>query len=184
MKIYTKTGDKGQTSLVGGVRVSKCCSRLEAYGTIDELNSNIGFLISYCNEQHDADFLQSVQKHLFVLGSYLATDTTVTPLRESSVVTDDMIVDVEKEIDGVEATLPPIKLFILPGGARSASFCHICRTICRRAERRVLTLAESGAEIDRNAICYLNRLSDYLFVLARKLNMLEGHNEIIWNRGK
>lgn len=184
MKVYTKTGDKGQTSLIGGVRVSKCCERLESYGTVDELNSQVGLLVTYCTDQRDVDFLTQVQRNLFVVGSYLATDTEKTELRTTSIVTEQMILDVEKEIDSIDEILPPIKLFILPGGSRGASVCHVCRTVCRRAERRILSLSETGVNIDDNVISYVNRLSDYFFVLARKLNVIANQNEIIWERKK
>lgn len=184
MKIYTKTGDCGQTSLVGGVRVSKCCERLESYGTVDELNSYVGLLITYCTDPHDVSVLTEVQRNLFVVGSYLATDTTKTELRTSSVVTDKMVKTVECEIDAINETLPPIKLFVLPGGCRGASISHICRTVCRRAERRILALSGCGVDIDANVLAYVNRLSDYFFILARRLNVLEGHEEIIWERRK
>ena len=184
MKIYTKTGDKGQTSLIGGVRVPKCCERLESYGTVDELNSNIGLLITYCTDRHDVNFLIDVQTKLFVIGSYLATDQKQTALKSISVVTDDMVSSLETEIDSIEAVLPPVRLFVLPGGCRTAALCHVCRTVCRRAERSVLRLQSSGCEVDDNVIAFLNRLSDYLFVLARKLNVNEGHEEIIWHGGK
>ena len=184
MKIYTKTGDKGLTSLIGGIRVSKCCERLESYGTVDELNSYVGLLITYCSDKHDVCFLTDIQRNLFVVGSYLATDVSQTELRSTSVVGCDMIQSVEKEIDVINDVLPPIKLFILPGGCRGASICHVCRAVCRRAERRILALAESGVEIDSNVIAYVNRLSDYFFILARKLNVLAKHEEIIWERKK
>ena len=180
MKIYTKTGDKGQTSLVGGVRVSKCCERLESYGTVDELNSYVGLLITYCTDERDACFLNVIQRNLFVVGAYLATDTSQTELRATCVVTDNMITAVEQEIDAINALLLPIKLFILPGGCRGASVCHVCRTVCRRAERRILKLTETGAEVDAQVIAYVNRLSDYFFVLARKLNAEAGCEENIW----
>lgn len=184
MKVYTKTGDAGKTSLIGGIRVPKCCERLESYGTIDELNSQIGLLITYCTDKRDVEFLTDVQAKLFVVGSYLATDTSQTELRQSSIVTEQMVIEVENEIDRIEETLPPIKLFILPGGCRGAAVCHVCRTVCRRAERRILSLVETGAEVDGNVIAYVNRLSDYLFVLSRHLNVLAGHDEIIWERRK
>lgn len=184
MKIYTKTGDKGQTSLVGGVRVSKCCERLESYGTVDELNSYVGLLITYCTDEHDVGFLTEVQRNLFVVGSYLATDTSQTELRATSVVTDAMIANVEREIDAINAKLPPIKLFVLPGGCRGASVCHVCRTVCRRAERRILALAECGVDVDSHVVAYVNRLSDFFFILARKLNVEAEHEEIIWERRK
>lgn len=184
MKVYTKTGDKGTTSLVGGQRVSKCCQRLESYGTIDELNSEIGLLITYCRDTADANFLTHVQEVLFVVGGYLATDNSQRDIRPGNIVEDEMVTQVENEIDRLDSLLPPIKLFILPGGTRGASIAHVCRTVCRRAERRILALAECGAEVDENVTAYVNRLSDYLFVLARKLNFDENHPEIIWRRNK
>ncbi len=184
MKVYTKTGDKGQTSLVGGQRVSKCCARLESYGTIDELNSHIGVLITYCTDQQDAEFLTDVQSKLFIVGGYLATDNTQRDIRPGNIVTPEMVGEVEQQIDRIDAIIPPLKLFILPGGCRAASYCHVCRTVCRRAERRILALIEEGAEVDENVTSYVNRLSDYFFVLARKLNVDENHPEIIWRREK
>ena len=184
MKIYTRTGDCGQTSLVGGQRVSKTCARLESYGTVDELNSFIGMLVTYCKNEHDQAFLVDIQNQLFVVGGYLATDNTQCDVRPGNIVTPDMVAAIEQEIDAINATLPPFKCFILPGGSRSAALCHVCRTVCRRAERRILALVEEGAEVDENVIAYVNRLSDYLFVFARKLNADEKHPEIIWRREK
>ena len=180
MKIYTRTGDKGQTSLVGGHRVSKGCDRLESYGTVDELNSQLGLLITYCKEKTDISFLTDVQHNLFVVGSYLATDSTQTKVR--NIVTAEMVETLETEIDRIDSVLPPQKLFILPGGSRSSSVAHVCRCVCRRAERCIIRLAENGVEIDDNVVSYINRLSDYLFILARKLNGDENHEEIIWKR--
>lgn len=184
MKVYTKTGDRGQTSLVGGQRVSKCCDRLESYGTVDELNSQIGLLITYLTDSLDAQFLTDVQSTLFVVGGYLATDNSQRDIRPGNIVTPEMVLAVEQEIDRIDAILPPIKLFILPGGCRGASVAHVCRCVCRRAERCILRLAECGAEIDENVTAYVNRLSDYLFILARKLNFDANHPEIIWRREK
>ena len=182
MKIYTKTGDKGQTSLVGGQRVSKCCQRLESYGTIDELNSFIGLLITYTKDQLDTDFLTVVQGELFVVGGYLATDNSTREVRQGNIVTEEMVKTVEREIDRIQGLLPPLKLFILPGGSRGASYAHVCRTVCRRAERHMLRLREEGCEVDENVIAYINRLSDYLFTLARKINMDENVEDITWRR--
>lgn len=184
MKVYTKTGDKGQTSLVGGQRVSKCCERLESYGTVDELNSHIGVLITYCNDDKDKDFLVDVQGKLFVVGGYLATDNSQREIRQGNIVTTEMVEEVEHEIDRLQELLPPLKLFILPGGSRAASYAHVCRTVCRRAERCILRLVETGAEVDDNVTAYVNRLSDYLFVLARKLNVDNNTNDIVWVRRK
>ncbi|MBR1667313.1 MAG: cob(I)yrinic acid a,c-diamide adenosyltransferase [Bacteroidaceae bacterium] len=184
MNIYTRTGDQGQTSLVGGQRVSKSCARLESYGTIDELCSQIGLLITYCTAPHDSEFLTNIQNTLFVVGGYLATDNSQREVRTGNIVTPDMVTDLEQEIDRINATLPPFRCFILPGGCRAAALAHVCRTVCRRAERRILALCEEGAQVDAQVIAYVNRLSDYLFVLARKLNADEKHPEIIWQRTK
>ena len=182
MKVYTKTGDKGQTSLVGGKRGSKCCERLESYGTVDELNSHIGVLITYCSDRQDIDFLTGVQANLFVVGGYLATDNSEKVVRQGNIVTDEMNSAVEKEIDRVQELLPPLRLFILPGGSRAAAFAHVCRTVCRRAERMILRLVETGAEVDDNVTAYVNRLSDYFFVLSRKLNQDNNVEDTVWRR--
>lgn len=182
MKIYTKTGDKGMTSLVGGQRVSKCCERLESYGMTDELNSYIGELICFCKDDKDISFLTDIQAKLFVVGGYLATDTSQHEIREGNTVTEGMITEVEKEIDRINAILPPLKLFILPGGCLASAKAHVCRTICRTTERCILRLAETGAEVDSNVLAYINRLSDYFFVLARKLNLDNGIEDKVWKR--
>lgn len=170
------------TSLVGGQRVSKCCDRLESYGTIDELNSHIGVLITYCTAAEDREFLTDVQGKLFVVGGYLATDNSTHEIRQGNIVTEEMVKAVETEIDRLQGLLPPLRLFILPGGSRGAAYAHVCRTVCRRAERCILRLAECGAEVDDQVTAYVNRLSDYLFVLARKLNVDEGMEDVIWRR--
>lgn len=182
MKVYTKTGDKGQTSLVGGQRVSKCCERLESYGTVDELNSHIGLLIAMCQDERDKTFLTDVQAALFVVGGYLATDNSQREVRQGNIVTPEMVETVEKEIDRLQELLPPLRLFILPGGSMAASQAHVCRTVCRRSERCILRLAECGAKVDEHVLSYVNRLSDYLFVLARKLNVDAGVEDIVWRR--
>lgn len=180
MKIYTKTGDKGTTSLVGGTRVPKTHIRLEAYGTVDEMNSNLGLLITYLTDERDKFFLQHVQDKLFAVGSHLATDQEKTKLYEVSIITPALIETIEREIDHLDSILPPLSNFILPGGSRGAAVCHICRTVCRRAERRILALAEL-VEISSELLIYVNRLSDYLFVLSRKINQDEKKGEIFWN---
>lgn len=193
MKIYTKTGDKGQTSLVGGQRVSKCCDRLESYGTADELNSHIGVLITYCTDAHDQQFLTDIQAALFVVGGYLATDTTQRDVRPGNIVTPEMVQTIEAEIDRLNSIVPPLRLFILPGGCRGAAYAHVCRTVCRRTERCILRLANSLADehpttndqqptLDDNVLAYINRLSDYFFILARKLNVDAGVEDIVWRR--
>lgn len=180
MKIYTKTGDKGTTSLVGGERASKCCDRIESYGTIDELNSQIGLLITYCTDQKDVDMLRCIQNKLFVVGGHLATDTSKTAMRSSLIISPDVITDIEKEIDRIDSLLPPLRVFILPGGSRAAAVCNVCRTICRRAERCIIRLTEGGGNVDDNVLAYVNRLSDYFFLLARKLNQDNKIEDIIW----
>ena len=180
MKIYTKTGDKGTTSLVGGTRVPKTHIRLEAYGTVDELNSNLGLLITYLTDNRDRNFLQHVQDKLFAVGSHLATDQEKTQLYEISIITPALIEAIEQEIDHLVSLLPPLSNFILPGGSRGSAICHICRTVCRRAERRILALAEQ-VEISPELLIYVNRLSDYLFTLSRKINLDEKKEEIFWN---
>ncbi len=180
MKVYTKTGDKGTTSLAGGTRVPKTHKRLEAYGTVDELNSFLGLLATYVTNGQDAAFLQQVQGSLFVVGSYLATDQAKTTLKPSGVVTPVMVMEVENEIDRMDALLPPLSAFVLPGGSRGAALCHVCRTVCRRAERRILTLS-AEEKITSELLAYMNRLSDYLFTLSRKLNLDAKKEEIFWD---
>lgn len=177
--VYTRTGDKGTTSLVGGQRVSKADVRLESYGTVDELNSHIGLLISLLHNEHDQEVLTHVQNLLFVVGSNLATDQSNTELRQASVVHLEEIEALEHEIDVIDAALPPLRAFVLPGGCQASAQCHVCRTVCRRAERRILALCEQ-AEVQPELLQYVNRLSDYLFVLARKINIDEKKSEIFW----
>jgi cob(I)alamin adenosyltransferase len=179
--VYTRTGDKGMTSLIGGIRVPKTHARLEAYGTVDELNSQIGVLMSYVNDEHDYNFLLGIQNMLFVVGSNLATDTSMRQLSQGSVVAPEKVMEMEKEIDELDASLPPLRAFVLPSGCRAAAVAHVCRTVCRRAERRILALRDT-CEVDEQVMLYVNRLSDYLFVFARKLNVLAGNSEIFWKR--
>lgn len=179
--IYTKTGDKGTTSLVGGVRVPKTHIRLEAYGTVDELNSYLGLLQTYLTEEADKRLVAHVQNKLFSVGSYLATDQSQTELRMESRINDKDITLLEQAIDEIDNALTPLHAFILPGGARGAAVCHICRTVCRRAERRILALA-GECEIEARVTAFVNRLSDYLFILARKLNYLAKKEEIFWDK--
>ena len=180
--IYTRTGDKGMTSLVGGSRVSKTHIRLEAYGTIDELDTHLGLLLTYLNETEDMKKLVLwVQHKLFTVGSYLATDQTCTTLRVESRIGDEDIVRLEQAIDALDAELPPLTSFVIPGGTRESAVCQVCRTVCRRAERCILRMAEE-CEVDTLVIAFINRLSDFLFVLARKLNLLGGCHEIYWDK--
>ena len=166
MKIYTKTGDEGMTSLVGGKRVKKCSARLDSYGSVDELNSFIGLLVTYITDEADIAFLQKIQAELFMVGGSLATDLSVSEARCE--VTQAMISDIESEIDRLSVLLPPLRSFVVPGGSRAAALAHVCRTVCRRAERCVFALIEEGGAVEENVAVYLNRLSDYFFVLARK----------------
>lgn len=180
-KVYTKTGDKGTTSLVGGTRVAKTHVRLDAYGTIDELSSNLGLLYTYLTDEGDKKILLHIQHKLFTLGAYLATDTTQTTLRVEAQISQENILKIEQDIDAMTALLPELKAFILPGGSRESAICHVCRTVCRRAERAILEIQKEH-EVDELVIAYVNRLSDYLFVLARKLNLLAEMPEICWDK--
>lgn len=179
--IYTRTGDKGTTSLVGGKRVQKTHVRLEAYGTVDELNAQLGLLCTYLPEGDDRHTVLWVQNKLFCVGSYLATDQTDTTLRMESRVTDADIARMEQAIDEADSQLPPLRAFVIPGGSRGSAVCQVCRTVCRRAERRILALGEVH-EVDDLVVAFVNRLSDYLFVLARRLNIIARTDEIYWDK--
>ena len=179
--VYTKTGDKGTTGLIGGTRVSKTHARLEAYGTVDELNANLGLLVTYLSEERDRLFVSAVQDKLFSVGSHLATDQEKMKLHDVSIITPDDVAFMEAEIDAADEMLPTLRWFVIPGGSRGSAISHVCRTVCRRAERRILSLTEDY-EIDANLLAYVNRLSDYLFVLSRKINFLEKKEEIFWNK--
>jgi cob(I)alamin adenosyltransferase len=161
MKIYTKTGDKGYTSLIGGTRVPKHHLRIESYGTVDELNSYIGLIRDQEISEHDKDLLKQIQDRLFTIGSSLAAD----PEKSRMVIPDLHPADIElleKEMDRMNETLPELRHFILPGGSNAISYCHIARCVCRRAERLSVHLAEEST-VDEKVNIYLNRLSDYLF---------------------
>ena len=167
MKIYTKTGDKGQTSLIGGTRVPKYHLRIESYGTVDELNSYIGLISDQELTLHDKELLKQVQDRLFTIGSSLASD----PDKSKMVIPDLYLADIElleKEMDAINEVIPELRHFILPGGDQTISFCHVARCVCRRAERLVVHLATESA-VDEKITIYLNRLSDYLFTLGRKI---------------
>lgn len=179
MKLYTKTGDKGQTGLIGGTRVSKNDIRIETYGTVDELNSFIGLLTTYSIQDADRSFLRIIQNQLFSIGSYLATDTSKVPLGRASILNEGVISDIEKEIDRLDEILPPLSSFVLPGGSQSGALCHVCRTITRRTERRLFDLNEVYS-VDNNILVYFNRLSDYFFALSRCFTLENGGEEIYW----
>lgn len=189
MKIYTKTGDKGKTSLIGGTRVSKADLRLETYGTADELNSFIGLLRAENLPEEDDCILRHVQNKLFNLGGFLATDTSVTQTSEATEIAPQDVTLLETAIDRDEEGLPPVRGFILPAGDRAISTCHVCRTVTRRLERRMVELfaLENEQENEQSAkakIClqYVNRLSDYLFILSKKLAKIREIELFLWEK--
>jgi cob(I)alamin adenosyltransferase len=178
-KIYTKTGDKGETSLFGGARVAKSHARIEAYGTVDELNSHLG-LVRDCvpaDLPGARQLLKDIQDRLFVIGAILASD----PAKQMSVpdVLESDVEVLERAMDAMDAELPALKNFILPGGHPTVSHCHVARCVCRRTERLVVALHHEEP-VPEIVVRYLNRLSDYLFVLARKLSQHLGAEEITW----
>ncbi len=181
IKIYTKTGDDGTTGLVGGTRILKYDIRLEAYGTVDELNSNIGIIRTFNVSPEISELLTEIQNKLFNIGSRLASDEKGDEFTAQLSVKDEYIAVLEKAIDKFEVELPALSQFILPGGCGAAAQCHVSRTVCRRAERRILELA-AHTKVQPEIIKYLNRLSDFLFVLARKINQDEGVKEIHWKQ--
>lgn len=184
MKIYTGTGDRGKTGLFSGERLPKSDDRIEAYGDVDELNSVLGALAATLPEKAEAvgDELAAIQSHLFHVGAWLATTSdssfaeTLTPVDES------MWRFLETAIDRMEGMLPPLSGFIIPGGHKAAAMAHVARTVCRRAERRAVRLAQGDPhpEALSGMLIYLNRLSDYLFVLARYFNQMTGHGDHLW----
>ena len=179
MRIYTKTGDDGTSGLIGGTRVQKYDLRLESYGTIDELNSWIGLIRAQEIDPQSKDLLLSVQNNLFVIGARLATDLSKADLSERLPFGPDEITRLEKEMDRILDQLPAMEHFVLPGGSNTISYCHLARTVCRRAERRVCQLLKE-VSIPADVLKYLNRLSDYLFVLSRKIAEDEGIEEVQW----
>jgi cob(I)alamin adenosyltransferase len=178
MKIYTKTGDKGVTSLIGGTRVPKFHLRIEAYGTVDELNSHIGLIRCQPMDRHYEQVLKEIQDRLFTIGASLAADPETSRMKIPDLQLEDISL-LETEMDEMNSVLPELRHFILPGGNTTVSYCHIARCICRRAERTTVHLA-SESFVDEKMTVYLNRLSDYLFVLARKLNFDAKTEESIW----
>lgn len=178
-KVYTRTGDKGMTSLVGGVRIKKSDVRLEAYGTVDELSAQLGVLAAMLPEGDDRSNVIRVQNNLFNVCTHLATDQSQTPLYPSAHLAEGEIDFLEQEVDRMMALLPDRQGFVLPGGTLAASQAHVARTVCRRAERRIAALAEV-AEVGEEVQQYVNRLSDYLFVLAKIINFNSGQQEILW----
>lgn len=178
MKIYTKTGDKGQTSLIGGTRVPKHHVRIDSYGTVDELNSYIGLIGCQDIKIEYQNILKEIQDRLFTIGASLASDPERSKMKIPDLYESDITL-LETEMDRMNAVLPDLKHFVLPGGNTIASYCHIARCICRRAERLTVSLAEQSF-VDEKITVYLNRLSDYLFVLSRQIVHDFGAVENIW----
>jgi cob(I)alamin adenosyltransferase len=185
MKVYTKTGDKGTTALFGGTRVAKHHIRIESYGTVDELNSHIGLIRDQEIDARSQEILIHIQDKLFTVGAILATDPEKAMLKSGKErlnipkIESADIELLETEMDQMDASLPPMTHFVLPGGHTTVSYCHIARCVCRRAER-LATLLHESEPTDEHVLMYLNRLSDYLFVLARKLSKDLQANEIKW----
>ena len=181
MKIYTKTGDKGETGIFGGERVSKNSPRISAYGTIDELNSYLGYAITQVKDESIRKNLVVIQNYLFTVGSDLATpESEKNKKLNINRTPESFYIEIEKMIDHYDSQLDELKNFILPGGSKGAALLHICRTICRRAEREVVALNNS-VTIGDNIIIFLNRLSDLFFVLSRFENKVSNHPDLIWN---
>ncbi|HEX5152393.1 MAG TPA: cob(I)yrinic acid a,c-diamide adenosyltransferase [Parafilimonas sp.] len=179
-KIYTKTGDKGKTSLLGGTKVFKNDLRIETYGTVDELNSHIGLVAGYTPDEHQRHILKQVQDRLFVIGSSLACDPDKQTGMHIPDLKEEDIVLLEKEIDSMNERLPPMKHFILPGGHAAVSSTHIARCVCRRTERLCVNMQQHELFVEPLIIKYINRLSDYLFVLARFTAQELQVAEVIW----
>lgn len=189
MKIYTKTGDKGETSLVGGTRVAKDSPRLEAYGTVDELSSHLGLLVAMMREKsgelrEDTELLKRIQNELFNVSTILATPPSahIEGLAEMLERLPKETLAIEQRIDVLTGELPVLHSFIMPGGSYASAQCHVCRTVCRRAERRIVGIDDDDTSLRDygNVRQYVNRMSDYLFVLARKINIIYGMEEKTW----
>ena len=183
MKVYTKTGDKGKTSLFGGKRVLKNDLQIESYGNVDELNSWIGLLRDYSPSSEEKLLLTEIQEILFTVGSYLATDPVKKAKLKLPALNEAFITKLESEMDAMDEGLPEMKFFVLPGGHVAVSNCHIARTVCRRAERSIVALDSEDSDIDF-VKRYVNRLSDYLFVLSRKWAIDFEAEEIPWKPQK
>ncbi len=179
-KIYTKTGDLGKTSLIGGTKVPKSHIRIDTYGTVDELNSWVGVIGDYCTDIQLKNILKEIQDRLFTVGSSLACDPDKEPLMKMPDLKESDILLLENEIDAMNELLPAMKFFVLPGGHMAVSQSHIARCVCRRAERCCVNMQEQDLFVDPLVIKYLNRLSDYLFVLSRYIGHQLGIAEIPW----
>ncbi|MDE5905962.1 cob(I)yrinic acid a,c-diamide adenosyltransferase [Muribaculaceae bacterium Isolate-039 (Harlan)] len=187
--LYTRTGDAGMTSLVGGKRVAKNSPRVNAYGTLDELNAHIGLVQAHCAQLDNfvTATLLSINNTLFNLGAYLATPPAPAPADDSELpqslrVIPDRIAELEQQIDTLDGSVPEQRTFILPGGSIGAAHAHVARTVCRRAEREILNLADTGEAVAPIVLTYINRLSDYLFILARYINHFTGTPDIPWQQ--
>jgi len=182
--LYTRTGDLGSTSLIGGKRASKASARLESYGTVDELNAWIGVLTSDPSLPNgQLPVLQYIQHRLFDLGAYLATPGTPDgPMPQATTLGHEAISRIEHEIDILDDETPAANRFVLPGGNQLSAWAHVARTVCRRAERRIIALSQTGEYVDPNAIRFVNRLSDYLFILSRYINHANGTDEVYWQQ--
>lgn len=178
--IYTKTGDAGTTSLVGGTRVLKCDDRVEAYGTVDELNAHVGLLAEMIKATDPAQYtcLKQVQDYLFIIQTLLATEETAHI--QLPQLPDDAVTDLEHRIDQLQAQLPQLRSFVIPGGNAAAAQCHVARTVCRRAERRIVQLRQQHP-VAHPIECYINRLSDFLFVLSRHTVLSQGDTETLYH---
>ena len=183
MKIYTRTGDDGSTALFGGGRVPKDHARVEAYGTVDELNALLGWAVAEIAQPEIRDRLRSIQHDLFTLGAELATPPAADgrPRPSTPPLPVERIAQMEAWIDESDEELEPLRAFVLPGGTRGAAAIHVARTVCRRAERRIVHLASLG-EVDPAVVKYLNRLSDLLFTLARVVNRRDGTGDVAWSK--
>lgn len=181
MKIYTKTGDNGKTSLIGGQRVCKNCDRLNAYGTVDELNSFLGLLRAKVENADIKAVILDIQNTLFAVGAHLATDKKQTEVGEYAKIKKEKIAFLEERIDLIQNNLPPLTNFIIYGEDELSAICHCCRAIARRAEREIITVNQDN-DIDEEVIVYMNRLSDFLFVLARFLTKNTNGEENFWEK--
>lgn len=179
-KVYTRTGDKGTTGLVGGSRISKGEDLIDLYGEVDELNSHLGYAICLNKKEELNSFFKKIQVKLFDLGSNLACEQDKRLQFKLPQITDDDIKELESEIDRLDSTLEPLKYFVLPGGDRGSTYFHICRTVCRRIERKLVKRQEEVDDLPANSTQYMNRLSDYFFVVSRYLNKESGEKENYW----
>jgi cob(I)alamin adenosyltransferase len=183
LKIYTKTGDTGKTSLVGGTRISKGNLKIESYGTVDELNSWIGVLRDLPENESRKDIFKEIQDRLFTIGADLASESEIVKQKKVPDLFDTDVELLEKAMDEMNEEIPPLRAFVLPGGNVAVSYAHVARTVCRRAERHIIRLTEVE-EVNELVIRYLNRLSDYLFVVSRKITQELGTEEVAWKPRK